>query len=336
MTYEKPSALRFWLAHGLGLLLALPLTAWWLSSMDRGAFLTEPYLFIVQMLLIALLPVKAPALIAQYLYYRSAFWYRSDRILRCALSYLLDLFLSVLCGILTMPFWIPLFFTSASYPLFFAFFPHVLLVAGVLSWLAPVREKPAQQAENDIEASLLLAPEKLLPATHVLLVVLSLLASALAAGLAGMQSLNFLGLMIGLFPLFVPVFLIYLLPGYLALHRRSPQSLPVLLVTLLLGWTVFIWVLCLLWALFTKGGGNTLKLISWRITGVYILMTLGLLFLGVGLSMVWEILEGTNAAVEDTSMGPAVLLFIISTAFLLGGVKVAFPLWRKTAKAQTS
>jgi len=207
MENGKPSAALFFSLHVLGLIIAVPLAAQMLSNMDRGAFISEPYSFIVQILLIALILVKGPALIVQYVFYRSALWQFLDRISRCIILYILDLFLSVLMGILTFPLWIPLFFTSAGYPLYFALAPQALLVALLLTTLTAAPRRVWKKSDREFFLLRLLPPEKTRLITHGILVILSLFSSVLATMQAQMQSLNFIGLLLSLFPLFIPFIL---------------------------------------------------------------------------------------------------------------------------------
>ncbi|MYB76240.1 MAG: superinfection immunity protein [Chloroflexi bacterium] len=45
--------------------------------------------------------------------------------------------------------------------------------------------------------------------------------------------------------------LFYPLPAYIAVWRKHPQTLLILLVTLLLGWTLVAWIVSLIWSLRT-------------------------------------------------------------------------------------
>jgi hypothetical protein len=44
------------------------------------------------------------------------------------------------------------------------------------------------------------------------------------------------------------IFGMYSLPGYVALHRKHKNAMPIFLTCVLLGWTVIGWLGCLLWA----------------------------------------------------------------------------------------
>ena len=49
------------------------------------------------------------------------------------------------------------------------------------------------------------------------------------------------------------IFGMYSLPGYVALHRRHKNAMPIFLTTVLLGWTVIGWLGCLIWAVLDHG-----------------------------------------------------------------------------------
>ena len=42
--------------------------------------------------------------------------------------------------------------------------------------------------------------------------------------------------------------ILYALPSFLADKYKHPQTTPICLINILLGWTFIIWVLCLAWA----------------------------------------------------------------------------------------
>lgn len=42
--------------------------------------------------------------------------------------------------------------------------------------------------------------------------------------------------------------LIYLLPSYIALQKRSVMTSSIFFLNLFLGWTILIWVICFVWA----------------------------------------------------------------------------------------
>jgi hypothetical protein len=42
--------------------------------------------------------------------------------------------------------------------------------------------------------------------------------------------------------------LIYLLPSYIALQKRSIMTGSIFFLNLFLGWTILIWVICFVWA----------------------------------------------------------------------------------------
>ncbi len=44
------------------------------------------------------------------------------------------------------------------------------------------------------------------------------------------------------------IFVAYWLPSLLAFHRGHKNRLPILMVNFLLGWTIFGWIVALIWA----------------------------------------------------------------------------------------
>ena len=50
---------------------------------------------------------------------------------------------------------------------------------------------------------------------------------------------------------FILAVIIYLLPGVIAYHRNHPNRLLILLLTIFLGGTGLVWIICLIWALTT-------------------------------------------------------------------------------------
>lgn len=45
------------------------------------------------------------------------------------------------------------------------------------------------------------------------------------------------------------VFVIYIIPIFVALKRKHPQKFPIACLDIFLGWTVLGWIICLVWAL---------------------------------------------------------------------------------------
>lgn len=56
------------------------------------------------------------------------------------------------------------------------------------------------------------------------------------------------GIILGLLCLSVPGLALYVLPPIVAARRGHPNTLPILLLSILLGWTLIGWALALVWA----------------------------------------------------------------------------------------
>ena len=54
-------------------------------------------------------------------------------------------------------------------------------------------------------------------------------------------------------------FLFILVPTVIAIYRRHPQTLPIFIINLLLGWTGIVWVVCLAWSCWNFGGAKAKK-----------------------------------------------------------------------------
>jgi hypothetical protein len=331
---SKPLAWKFWAIHVLGLSISILLTAILSSNMDRGAFLPVPLSYIFQILLVAVIPVKGPALIGQFFFYRSAFWLRADRITRSVLSYIIDLLLSVACVILSMGIWVNLYFTDAMFTFFLAVFPYVLVAAPILAWYSPAsvssgkETNPEQENAASDKAALPRIPFKTLKNVNLAVIIISAFStSVLIASLSELNLLNFVGLSIALLPLLLLVFWIYFLPASIAVNKAADRSLLILIINCVLGWTVIFWILCLIWAWFGRSNTGLQKLIYWKLFGMLILVGLGLVFLGVGLSILSEAIQGSNEAVESTGPGPAYLLFVLSALLLVAGGRGSLRSW---------
>lgn len=341
----RPLAWKFWAIHAVGLAITIPLTAVMLNGMDRGAFLPVPLSYIFQILLVAVIPVKGPALLGQFFFYRSAFWRKADRITRSVLSYVIDLLLSVACVILSMGIWMGLYFTDAMFVFFLAVFPYVIIAAPALAWLSPANMPPIKDKTNPEQeetphskqtVSSDISFSTLKNVNLALIIATALSTSLLIASLSDLNSLNFVGLSISILPALLLVFWIYFLPASLAVSRKIDRAMLILVINIVLGWTVIFWVLSLIWAWFGRSVCVPQKLIHWKLFSMMMLVGLGMVFLGVGLSIFGEAIVGSNDAVESSGPGPAYVLFFLSALLFYFGGKGSLRAWPGTTAYPSS
>jgi len=331
----RPSAWKFWALHAVGLAVTIPVTAILLNGMDRGAFLPVPLSYIFQILLVAVIPVKGPALLGQFFFYRSAFWRKADRITRSVLSYIIDLLLSVACVILSMSIWVGLYFTDAIFVFSLAVFPYVFFAAPALAWLSPanmpaIKDETTPKQEDTPHSKTSMSNTTFSTLKNVnlaLIIVTALSTSFLTASLSDLNSLNFVGLNISILPLLLLLFWIYFLPTSLAVSRRIDSAMLILVINTVLGWTVVFWVMSLIWAWFGRSVSASQKLIHWKLFSMMILVGLGMVFLGVGISIFGEAMLGSNDAVESSGPGPAYVLFVLSALLLYFGGRGSLRAW---------
>ncbi len=264
--------------------------------------------------------VKLPAMLAQFLLVRSAFWLRCNGLVRGLMIYLMDLLVSVMAVALLLQVWINALFIDAGFPVLMILFPYNILTGLLAAMLSPVQQRPEQQDNLDDFT----VDPRLLQLVTGLLFFITFIATFLVSTSTASGNFELLGQTKAFFPVFLLVCRLYLFPTFMALNRVPHKTLKKLLINLLLGWTLVGWISCLLWALrSTRTREPEKSPFNWRSPVGWLITAFGMILTGVGISVLGQQMTAISETQSGSIVAPVILL-LLSLALTGAGIRILF------------